>query len=132
MGCGGEDVKLAPVSGVVKDKDGNPVKNAVVKFTPTDKKAEIAPTSSGTTDEEGRFTLQTADNKPGAMIGENKISITLIEGDEEDDSGESLQNLIPPQYNSESNILKTVPAEGIEGLELTVEVLQPGKKKERR
>ncbi|MCA9069004.1 MAG: hypothetical protein KDA84_08780 [Planctomycetaceae bacterium] len=123
LGCGGEDLKIAPVSGVVKTLDGEPVKNATVNFTPVDTSDTMAPTSFGKTDEEGRFTLQTASGDKGAFIGKNSVSITLTSGDDTDDSGRSVKNLIPPKYNTESTEQFTVTKEGTDKAEFQVEVL---------
>lgn len=124
-GCGGEDVTLAPVSGVVQTLDGKPVEKATVNFTPVDTKETVAPTAYGITDSEGRFTLQTTSGGEGAFIGVNSVSITLTTGDEGDDSGRSVKNLIPPKYNTDSQEKFTVPSEGTDEAVFKVEVLKP-------
>lgn len=124
VGCGGDDTKLAPVSGVVQTLDGQPVENATVNFTPVTEET-VAPTAYGMTDSEGRFTLQTTAGSKGAFIGENSVSITLTSGDASDDSGESVKNLIPPKYNTESEEKFKVPEEGTEEAVFKVEVLKP-------
>jgi hypothetical protein len=76
VGCG-PSVKLAPASGVVKI-DGKPAGNIAVQFIP---QGATGPSSYGTTDEQGRFTLRTTDGADGAMVGKHKV--TLVDMDEE-------------------------------------------------
>jgi len=121
-GCGGDSKpKLAEVSGVVKWKDGKPVEGAVVKFHPSSSAGEAAPTSSGKTDSEGRFTLKTAQRDVGAVVGEHTVRITLIEEDESDDTGDSMTSHIAAKYNTESQITFSVPEEGSDRANFTVE-----------
>lgn len=116
-GCGGSDLDLVPVSGVVT-LDGQPLENASVTFAPiTD--ASIAPTSTGRTDKDGRFTLSTIQGESGAIVAEHKV-IIFVEGeaDEGDDaSANSKSNTIPDRYNNNSELRKTVPPEGLENAE---------------
>lgn len=77
-GCGGpERPDMAPVSGVVLDKDGAPVVGAQVVF-----KNDKAPREAqGTTDNEGKFRLTSFEDFDGAVIGEHKISVAKVQGD---------------------------------------------------
>lgn len=58
------------VSGVVT-VDGNPIKDAVVSFYPTDGRA-----STGTTDETGRYELSFTRQRMGAVLGNHKVTVT--------------------------------------------------------
>ena len=125
IGCGGgTDLNLVPVSGVVTTKEGKPVKDASVAFTPKTSKMD-APTSIGKTDDEGRFTLATIDGNEGALIGEHSVSITINIEDEDDDTGESLQELIPKEYNSETTLKFMVPEGGSDSATFQVVLLDP-------
>jgi hypothetical protein len=64
--------KLVPVSGVVL-LDGQPVANAAVLFIP----AEGRP-AEGTTDAEGKFTLQTFQPGDGALVGLHDVTVTGV------------------------------------------------------
>jgi len=72
-GCGDRGPRLVPVSGVVT-LDGKPVADAGVMFKP----AGNLPPASATTDAEGKFRLATL-NKPGAVLGEHRVSIVKQE-----------------------------------------------------
>ncbi len=73
IGCGGSDdkPKLAKVTGTLND-GGKPVPNAVVLFQP-----ENGSPSSGTTDQQGKFTLEYSTGEPGAVIGEHTVKFTI-------------------------------------------------------
>lgn len=76
VGCG-PSVKLAPTSGVLL-VDNKPAPNVAVQFIP---QGTTGPSSYGTTDEQGRFTLKTTEGADGAMVGKHKV--TLVALDEE-------------------------------------------------
>ncbi|MCR9234092.1 MAG: Ig-like domain-containing protein [bacterium] len=71
LGCsrGGDDIKLAPVSGVVT-MDGKPLTNAIVIFSP-----QKGNPSSGRTDSSGNYTLTYRDQLKGAVPGSHSITI---------------------------------------------------------
>jgi hypothetical protein len=71
-GCGDDGLALAPVEGTVLI-DGAPVADAGVIFAPVDNKQ--GPPAVGTTDDQGNFTLVTA-NKPGALVGDHRVAIS--------------------------------------------------------
>ena len=75
LGCGGSDLDLAPVTGVVT-LDGQPIADAGIYFTPADPKQ--GPPAVGTTDELGEFALITA-NHDGAVLGEHRVAISKDE-----------------------------------------------------
>jgi hypothetical protein len=74
-GCHRSGLNLADVEGVVT-LDGAPVGEAAVMFMPVDSK--LGPSASGVTDDQGRFTLTTA-NREGAVIGEHRVAISKSE-----------------------------------------------------
>lgn len=74
-GCNDSGLDLAPVGGTVT-LDGKPVPEAAVLFLPDD--PTMGPPASGTTDDQGRFTLNTA-NRPGAAVGPHKVAISKDE-----------------------------------------------------
>lgn len=78
-GCG-SSVKIVPVEGIVKI-NGKPASNLQVTFMPDTLKGSQGPTSYGTTDAEGKFTLMTQDGKPGAAVG--KHIVTLVDNEED-------------------------------------------------
>ena len=61
--------KLGEVSGVVTF-EGKPLEKATVTFTPVDGQM-----SFDRTEADGSYQLQFADGRPGAMLGENVVSI---------------------------------------------------------
>ncbi|WP_131818485.1 carboxypeptidase-like regulatory domain-containing protein [Planctopirus hydrillae] len=70
-GCGTSDTPvLAPVSGKVT-REGEPVSDAMVIFTPAKGSA-----SSGTTDSQGRFELRYFDGQVGAAVGSHRVKVT--------------------------------------------------------
>jgi hypothetical protein len=73
-GCG-PGYRVAEVDGVVKS-GGKPVPHLRVQFMPDPEKGTKGPTSTGTTDEEGRFTLVCADKRAGAVVGWHRVVIT--------------------------------------------------------
>jgi hypothetical protein len=71
-GCNRSGLDLAPVEGVVT-LDGVPVAEAGIMFSPVEPGKGLPAT--GATDEQGKFTLQTA-NQPGAAIGDHRVAIS--------------------------------------------------------
>jgi hypothetical protein len=67
---------FAEVSGVVV-LDGKPMPEAIVQFLPDPDKKTEGPTSSGKTDEAGRFRLMSEDKygKDGAVVGFHRVVI---------------------------------------------------------
>jgi hypothetical protein len=77
-GCSrGPKYELAEVKGVVK-YHGRPVPNVQVEFLPEPKDQKVAalgPRSSGVTDKDGRYTLATDDQRPGAVVGAHRVLV---------------------------------------------------------
>ena len=73
-GCsGGAQDDLIPATGTVT-QDGRPLAGVNVTFMP--KEGKGAP-SGGQTDGEGKFELQYADGRPGAVLGNHRVVITI-------------------------------------------------------
>jgi hypothetical protein len=107
-GCGKSGPKVAPVSGRVT-LDKKPLANADVVFSPTEPgpNNSPAPESLGRTDAEGRFSLKMVlDKRDGAVVGANKVRISLIE------RREKVINRVPEVYNKNTTLTFTVPPEG--------------------
>src|SRR5260370_30794469 len=75
VGCGSGH--YVPVSGVVT-LNGKPYRNAVVMFQPIATEGDSNPGrgSTGSTDENGQFTLKTYEGQKGAVFGKHRIRIT--------------------------------------------------------
>jgi hypothetical protein len=75
-GCGVKDdvLEFAPVEGTLKIK-GEPAANVMVNFMPDKSSGPNCPTSSGITDEEGKFTLATTDGRDGAVVGTGRVTL---------------------------------------------------------
>ena len=112
QGCGG-GMRYASVSGKVT-LDGKPVAKAVVTFNPVPKSgSDIAGNSaSGTTDENGQYTLRTyveGSWKDGAQLGKHKVSISLQESRGEGDRA-LIREKLPKKYNLETELNRDVNA----------------------
>lgn len=77
VGCGGgsDRPSLAPASGIVT-LNGEPVEGASLTFIPV---AGGRP-GSAITDAQGRYTIKTYQDAPGAIIGEHKVAVIKISG----------------------------------------------------
>jgi hypothetical protein len=105
LGCGGPKA-FAPVSGKVM-MDGKALPNASVSFAPIPPEGshEAGVPSTGTTNENGEFTLQGVNGKDGAQIGMHIVSISVINaevGGGDVRGGPPLVNKVPPKYNDNS------------------------------
>lgn len=72
-GCGPPTISLVPVDGIAT-LDGEPVKDAGIVFQPI----KTGPTASGSTDEQGRFALNT-NNRVGVPEGEYIVLISKVQ-----------------------------------------------------
>lgn len=71
-GCDHRKNGVVPVSGVVKFKDGGPVRMGFVEFVPT----APGPSARGKLDQQGRFTLGTYAADDGALLGTHRVIVT--------------------------------------------------------
>jgi hypothetical protein len=124
LACGGVDYKLAPVSGHVT-MDSRPLANATISFYSNG--ASEFPASTGRTDDEGNFKLETFDrgaNRDGAVIGESRVVISInvqnagkkIDPARKQGMGRPRSaetgDLVPARYNTETTLKFTVPPDG--------------------
>jgi len=116
-GCRQSELETAPVSGVVT-LDGRPVPDLLVVFNPTRGTPEnrrARPGSSGMTDQEGRFELETIDGR-GAVPGEHVVSLTFPATEEDADASippPPPAVALPPEATDRS-LTFVVPADGTE------------------
>lgn len=73
IGCGAS-TEAVPVTGTVTFKD-KPMAKINVMFVPVNKQGIIA---QGTSDEKGKFSLQTIDPNDGAIPGDYKVSFKYV------------------------------------------------------
>jgi hypothetical protein len=92
-------LRYAEVTGVVT-LDGKPLRGAVVTYHPVVDGPEGLPYSQGTTDETGRYALQTPEGKPGAVVGKCRAIVNWPMPERRDDKGPPPPPgpLIPIQY----------------------------------
>jgi hypothetical protein len=115
-GCGSDPYKVAPVSGTVS-VNGKPLANASVTFAPVAVAGtmEPGPSSAGTTDANGRYTLALIGKSgKGAVVGKHKVRISIREdADPSNDDPVKVQQL-PMKYNAQTTLEFDVPAGGTE------------------
>lgn len=70
-GCG-NSIELGQVEGSLKS-GGQPLANVLVTFIPESSGATGSVRSMGMTDVEGRFRLQTEQQRPGAVVGHHRV-----------------------------------------------------------
>lgn len=125
-GCGGSGIaepELATVTGVVT-VDGAPGANLIVTFEPQVKDPQnqknVGAPSTAQTDDEGTYELNYKGRK-GAVVGKHIVRIVPIAGGGPA-GGEAAVAIgleIPPQYGSESNVIREVQ-EGDNSIDLEV------------
>jgi hypothetical protein len=113
-GCGGVSYRTAPVSGRVT-LDSKPLPGALVQFVPEGGTATAPlPSSVGTTDEDGRYTLvlNGGGNAPGAVVGKHKVMITLGAQGGANEAARTFHKQLPARYNRQTELVCDVPAAG--------------------
>jgi hypothetical protein len=101
VGCG-QEVDLVKAGGVVT-LDGKPLPGARVLFRP----AQGRP-SAGTTDAEGRYSLQYTAEKLGVLPGQHSVAITTAVESSED--ARPVKETLPSRYNRQTTLTATVDA----------------------
>ncbi len=105
-GCSSSpEASLGEVEGTVIGPDGKPMKNVLVQYFPTTAGQKL-PSSTAVTDDSGKYVLKCENGKPGAVVGEHKI--TLVDNNLAEDDDANLgkatrtvkQNRIPVSYSS--------------------------------
>jgi hypothetical protein len=112
-GCQG--LKVPPVQGRVR-LDGRPLPNATVQFVPVTGAGDQVPrpSSVGTTDEEGRYSL-VLDNRsktPGAVVGKHKVIILLGARPAAGETQPTFHQQLPARYNRKTELECDVPQSG--------------------
>jgi hypothetical protein len=126
VGCRNQAYDVAPVSGRVT-LDGKPLADAQVIFQPiagSDKNAEPGPGSFGSTDADGRYTLETVDPpEPGAVVGNHRVTITTAHhsANPADDSAAAMPKEILPKSCSNGSMRMEVPADGTDKADFAIE-----------
>jgi hypothetical protein len=77
-GCGKHVAQNDSVEGIARI-DGTPLAGVMVQFVPDGQ--ERLPMSSGVTDEQGHYTLQCENGKPGALVGKHHVVVLQGRGD---------------------------------------------------
>ena len=120
VGCGGGGgFQVAPVSGTVT-MDEKPLPHVYVNFQPVGSRdnPNPGPGSYAVTDDKGRYTLKLVEGgKPGAVVGQHKVSITRqfaedVRGGPDTGTPDGPTGLpkigsvkqIPPRYNSPTTL----------------------------
>jgi hypothetical protein len=121
VGCGGKSPEMAPVTGRITMND-EPLIGAKVTFQPIAQEGNIdpGPGSWAETDSEGNYSLKmVGSNRAGAVVGEHRVEISLIDRSVpvKDDDRTRMRNLVPGRYNFQSDLVRTVPPEGVKDLD---------------
>src|SRR5260370_16035766 len=115
-GCGGRSFKTLPVSGRVT-LDGKPLANATVAFVPEAPpgQKDRPPSSVGTTDQDGRYTLalNIDPETTRAVMGKHKVLITLGEQGASNDAQPTFHKQLPQRYNRRTELECEVPARAL-------------------
>lgn len=136
VGCGNAAYDLAPVSGVVT-LYGEPLVNATVSFEPqrNSGKSVVGPGSVGTTDDEGRYQLETFKQETGAVVGMHTVRISTYKSRFEDIKNSDKIEVVsiehvPWHYNRNTELSFEVTADGTDeaNFVLTAEPSIPVKK----
>jgi hypothetical protein len=120
LGCGGKS--FVPVSGKVT-MDNKPLAGATVTFLPVADKGtmDAGVGGTGTTNENGEYTLKAINGKDGVEVGHYRVNITKLTGgsgqpqDPDDDrriprSGQ--RNLVPARFSEKTTLTCDVPSGG--------------------
>ena len=114
LGCGGRAFEMAPVAGTVT-LDGQSLADAKVVFQPmaAEGTTDAGAGSVGTTDASGKFTLTCVDDRPGAVVGKHRVSISTYKGDETAEGMVTIaEEKVPEKYNEETTLTFEVPSGG--------------------
>jgi hypothetical protein len=114
-GCGDTSYKTAAVSGRVT-LDNKPLPNATLMFVPDSAPGdkESPPSSIGTTDQDGRYTLvlQSGPKTSGAVVGHHKVIINMGMAVASDETKPTFHRNLPEKYNRKSTLVCDVPTGG--------------------
>ncbi|WP_435021587.1 hypothetical protein TA3x_002455 [Tundrisphaera sp. TA3] len=123
-GCnrdGNSELVLVPVAGTVT-MDGKPLADAVVRFEPEGTATKGLTDSSGTTNADGMYVLQTPLKGAGAVVGTHKVTIRSVPPNTQavditrDDNYLHMQNQpkerVPDKYNDKTTLKFEVDGKG--------------------
>jgi hypothetical protein len=116
-GCGGRSVKTTPVSGRVT-LDGKPLPDAMVMFVPavgaSPADQDPLPSSVGTTDGDGRYSLvlNSGGKANGAVVGKHKVIITLGSQGSSSETKRTFHKQLPQRYNRKTELECEIPPDG--------------------
>jgi hypothetical protein len=131
---------VVEVEGVVQ-LAGKPLPQVRVQFMPDPEKGTVGPISVGTTDEQGRFKLVCADQRPGAVVGWHRVVITDMRtrlprtarhGRRDDDEKQpnpkptSLSSRVPDRYTTSGHTPLSVEVKPPKQ-EVTLDLSAPGR-----
>jgi hypothetical protein len=114
-GCG-RPYKVVPVSGRVQ-LDGKPLAGATVQFVPVAESGQELPSSFGTTDRDGRYTLTLiadGNKTSGAVVGKHKVMILLGASGGGEATERSFHKQLPERYHRKTELECEVPSGGRE------------------
>jgi hypothetical protein len=123
-GCGGRSYKTVSVSGRVT-LDNKPLPNAKLTFVPAGGAAgdkDPLPSSDGTTDAQGHYTLALTRDRTtsGAVVAKHKVIIYISEAAGADDTKPTFHKNLPPKYNRNTVLECDVPEGGNEDANFTL------------
>jgi len=106
IGCGGTGEDLGSVTGTIT-LNGKPLPGVVVEYSPTGGSGSMA---MGLTDESGHYEMMFSMNQKGASLGNNKVTISTSDAGLPGADGETIKEIVPAEYNSNSTLEATVTA----------------------
>jgi hypothetical protein len=126
VGCN-RGPKFAEVEGTVR-MNGKPLANVRVEFLPDPEKGTKGPPASGVTDANGRYELKLDDQRPGAVVGHNRVLLHDLAPYENlppgrlPDSYKLKPSRLPPQFfdASRTPLQKEVKEGGRQTIDLDV------------
>ena len=115
-GCSSSGPDIAYVEGRIT-MDGKPLADATVVFVP-----ENGRPSGATTNDDGKYVLNFAQGRKGALLGPSIVRIMTMRDADQDENGQRIpgrKETIPEQYNVESTLTFEVePKKNIADFEL--------------
>ncbi|MCH7989093.1 MAG: hypothetical protein IID46_08065 [Planctomycetes bacterium] len=111
-GCGGiDDLGLIEVEGTIT-MDDKALPNAGVAFLPTEEGVGGTSPSYGTTDKDGKYSLQFSLSREGAYAGKYKVKISTHRQADEDEETEAHRETVPAEYNVNTKLKAEVKEGG--------------------
>ncbi|MEM6329130.1 MAG: carboxypeptidase regulatory-like domain-containing protein [Planctomycetota bacterium] len=99
--------------------DGKPLPDATVRFNPKQQGGSpmVGPSSFGTTDSQGRYTLRTHKGRSGAVVGRHVVSVStyateLVDPQNSDETRVLSEERVPKRYRTPSELTYEVPSGG--------------------